>query len=100
MSLAAHRHALLALAVVSFAESSVFPIPPDVLLIPMILAARERAWLIAPVCTVASVVVGAAGYGIGDRKSVVLGKSVSLRLVNGGRLHIQQKHYHPTLYIP
>src|SRR3546814_16251654 len=65
MSLAAHRHALLALAVVSFAESSVFPIPPDVLLIPMILAARERAWLIATVCTVASVVGGAAGYGIG-----------------------------------
>jgi len=65
MSLAAHRHALLALAVVSFAESSVFPIPPDVLLIPMILAARERAWLIATVCTVASVVGGVAGYAIG-----------------------------------
>lgn len=65
MGLAAHRHALAALAVVSFAESSVFPIPPDVLLIPMILAARERAWLIATVCTVASVVGGVAGYGIG-----------------------------------
>jgi membrane protein YqaA with SNARE-associated domain len=65
MSLAAHRHALLALAVISFAESSVFPIPPDVLLIPMILAARERAWLIATVCTVASVVGGVAGYAIG-----------------------------------
>jgi len=65
MGLAAHRHALLALAVISFAESSVFPIPPDVLLIPMILAARERAWLIATVCTVASVAGGVAGYAIG-----------------------------------
>ena len=65
MGLAAHRHALLALAVISFIESSVFPIPPDVLLIPMVLAARDRAWLIAGVCTVASVVGGYAGYGIG-----------------------------------
>lgn len=65
MALAAHRHALLALALISFAESSVFPIPPDVLLIPMILAARERAWTIALVCTVASVAGGVAGYGIG-----------------------------------
>jgi membrane protein YqaA with SNARE-associated domain len=65
MGLAAHRHALLALAVISFAESSVFPIPPDILLIPMILAARERAWVIATVCTVASLAGGVAGYAIG-----------------------------------
>ena len=65
MDLAAHRHALAALAFISFIESSVFPIPPDVLLIPMILAARDRAWLIAAVCTAASVVGGVAGYGIG-----------------------------------
>ena len=65
MSLAGHRHALAALAAVSFIESSVFPIPPDVLLIPMVLAARERAWRIALVCTIASVAGGLAGYGIG-----------------------------------
>ncbi|TVR79263.1 MAG: DedA family protein [Rhodospirillales bacterium] len=65
ISLAAHRHALLALAAIAFIESSVFPIPPDVLLIPMIIAARDRAWLIAGVCTVASVLGGLAGYGIG-----------------------------------
>lgn len=65
MGLAVHRHALLALAAVSFIESSIFPIPPDVLLIPMVLAARERAWLIAGVCTIASVVGGYAGYAIG-----------------------------------
>ncbi len=65
MALSAHRHALWVLAVVSFAESSVFPIPPDVLLIPMVLAARGSAWRIALVCTVASVLGGFAGYGIG-----------------------------------
>ncbi len=65
MDLAGHRHALAALAFISFVESSVFPIPPDVLLIPMILAARDRAWVIAAVCTAASVVGGMAGYGIG-----------------------------------
>ena len=65
MGLAGHRHALWALFVVSFVESSVFPIPPDVLVIPMVLAARELAWKIAFVCTVASVLGGLAGYGIG-----------------------------------
>jgi len=59
------RYALAALALIAFAESSFFPVPPDVLLIPMVLAARDRAWLIAGVCTVASVVGGFAGYGIG-----------------------------------
>lgn len=54
-----------ALAGVSFAESSFFPIPPDILLIPMIIAARARAWLIAGVCTVASVLGGTFGYAIG-----------------------------------
>ena len=65
LSLAAHRHALVILAAVALIESSVFPIPPDVLLIPMVLAARRRAWLMAAVCTLASVAGGAAGYGIG-----------------------------------
>ncbi|MBL25976.1 MAG: cytochrome B [Rhodospirillaceae bacterium] len=65
MALAGHRHALPALAGVSFVESSVFPIPPDIMLIPMVLARRERAWLIATVCTIASVLGGLAGYAIG-----------------------------------
>jgi membrane protein YqaA with SNARE-associated domain len=65
LELSAHRHALWALAVVSFIESSIFPIPPDVLLIPMVLACREKAWRIALVCTVASVLGGLAGYAIG-----------------------------------
>ncbi len=58
-------YALWTLAAVSFIESSVFPIPPDVLLIPMILAAPHRAWLIAGVCTAASVTGGALGWWIG-----------------------------------
>jgi membrane protein YqaA with SNARE-associated domain len=65
MGLAAHRHARWALAVVSFAESSFFPVPPDVVLVPMVLADRSRAWLLATICTVASVAGGLAGYAIG-----------------------------------
>src|SRR6185295_13570259 len=63
--LAAHPRAIPALGVVSFLESSVFPIPPDVMLIPMVLANRQRAFTIALVCTVASVLGGLLGYAIG-----------------------------------
>ena len=65
MNFAAHRNAMWALFVISFIESSVFPIPPDILLVPMVLAAREKAWKIAAVCTLGSVLGGIAGYGIG-----------------------------------
>ncbi|WP_292288386.1 YqaA family protein [Marivita sp.] len=65
MSLADHPRALWVLACVAFIESSVFPIPPDVLMIPMILARPSRAWLIALVATVSSVLGGMLGYGIG-----------------------------------
>lgn len=65
LALAGHRHALGALFVVAFVESSIFPIPPDVLIIPMVLAAPTRAWRIALVCTLGSVLGGIAGYGIG-----------------------------------
>ncbi|WP_299641161.1 YqaA family protein [uncultured Ruegeria sp.] len=63
--LAEHPHALWALATVAFIESSFFPIPPDVLMIPMILARPSRAWLIATVALVASVLGGMLGYAIG-----------------------------------
>ena len=62
---AATPYALPALVVISFLESSIFPIPPDVLLIPMVLANPSRAWTYALACTGASVVGGWAGYGIG-----------------------------------
>lgn len=65
MSLARSPYALWALAFVAFIESSVFPIPPDVLMIPMIIAAPRRAFLIAGIATVASVLGGLLGYYIG-----------------------------------
>ncbi len=65
LALAGHRHASGWLAGVSFAESSVFPIPPDALLVPMALARPDRAWRLAWICTVASVLGGALGYAIG-----------------------------------
>ena len=65
ISLASGKHALWALAVVAFVESSFFPIPPDVLMIPMIIATPHRAFLIAGVAMVASVLGGMLGYAIG-----------------------------------
>jgi membrane protein YqaA with SNARE-associated domain len=76
LDLAGHRHALAALAAVAFVESSIFPIPPDVLIIPMVLAARERAWRIATVATVASALGGLAGYGIGAGLYEALGRAI------------------------
>ncbi|WP_116598593.1 YqaA family protein [Primorskyibacter marinus] len=65
LGLADHPQALWVLAFVAFIESSVFPIPPDVLMIPMILARPSRAWLIAVVAMVSSVIGGLLGYAIG-----------------------------------
>lgn len=76
MSMAGHRHAERALAGVSFIESSIFPIPPDVMLVPMVMAARDRAWRIAAICTIASVVGGLAGYAIGYFLYESIGKAI------------------------
>ncbi|RCK52220.1 cytochrome B561 [Thalassospira profundimaris] len=76
LSLASHRHATIALAIIAFAESSFFPIPPDILLIPMILAARNKAWRYATICMVASVLGGLAGYAIGHFLFESVGKPV------------------------
>lgn len=65
ISLAGRPRAPLALGAVSFAESSFFPIPPDVVLVPMALARPDRAWLYAAICTVTSVLGGLVGYLIG-----------------------------------
>lgn len=62
---AAHRHAPWYLGVLTFAEASFFPVPPDVMLAPMVLAKREKAWRYAMIASVTSVVGGAFGYLIG-----------------------------------
>jgi membrane protein YqaA with SNARE-associated domain len=62
---AATPHAMWTMGAVAFAESSFFPVPPDVMLIPMALAQPARAYLLAAWCTVASVLGGIAGYAIG-----------------------------------
>jgi len=63
---AAHKpYALWILGAVAFAESSFFPVPPDVMLIPMSLARPQRAWLYAGICTATSVLGGLLGYAIG-----------------------------------
>jgi len=65
MSWSAHPHAERILAALSFAESSFFPVPPDVMLAPMCLAQQDRAWRLAAITTIASLLGGIAGYAIG-----------------------------------
>jgi len=65
LKLSAHRRAGWALGGVSFAESSFFPIPPDLMLIPMVLADRNKAWRLAFICTLASALGALLGYAIG-----------------------------------
>ncbi len=76
ISLAESRHALWALAFVAFAESSFFPIPPDILMIPMIIARPSRAFLIAGVAMAASVAGGLLGYYIGAGLFETIGRPI------------------------
>ena len=69
-------YALWTLAFVAFIESSFFPIPPDILLIPMVIAALNRAWLLAGICTIASVTGGAFGYLIGAQLFDLVGQPI------------------------
>ena len=74
--LAAHRGAPKTLAFFSFVESSFFPIPPDVLLIPMVLADRTKWWRLALICTIASVLGALLGYAIGALAFEFIGKPI------------------------
>lgn len=76
LALAETPHALWALAAISFAESSVFPIPPHALVIPMVIARPDRWALIAFVCAGASVAGGAAGYALGAFAFEEIGRPV------------------------
>ena len=76
MGMAGSPRAPWALAVVSFIESSFFPIPPDVMLIPMVLSNRQKAWWYATIATVASVLGGLLGYAIGYFFFEAIGKPI------------------------
>jgi membrane protein YqaA with SNARE-associated domain len=76
MTQAAGPHATPVLAFLSFLESSVFPIPPDVMLVPMCLANRARAFFYALVCTVSSVLGGLLGYAIGFYLIETVGRAI------------------------
>jgi len=76
MGMAGSPRAPWALAIVSFVESSFFPIPPDVMLIPMVLRDRSKAWWYATVATVASVLGGLLGYAIGYFFFEAIGKPI------------------------
>jgi len=73
---AAGPNALLALVAIAFAESSFFPIPPDILLIPMMLARPREAWRLAAYCTLASVAGGLLGYAIGYYGFDLIGRPI------------------------
>ena len=73
MSLAASRHAPASLGVVSFTESSFFPLPPDILLIPMVVARRQHWFIYAAICTISSVLGAFVGYAIGALLFQVVG---------------------------
>lgn len=90
MRKAAHEKAPHALFWVAFVESSVFPIPPDVMLIPMVLANRAKAWMYATICTVGSVIGGLAGYAIGYYLFEYIGEPI-LKLYGYGAKYLETK---------
>ena len=75
---ASQKHATWFLGIISFAESSFFPIPPDIILIPMVLAKKARAFFYALICTLFSVLGGIFGYLIG----LLLFNSIGILLIN------------------
>jgi membrane protein YqaA with SNARE-associated domain len=88
MRMAGHKKAPQALFWVAFIESSVFPIPPDVMLIPMILAQRAKAFLYATICLAGSVIGGVAGYAIGYYLFDLVGEPI-LRVYGYGEKYQQ-----------
>jgi membrane protein YqaA with SNARE-associated domain len=100
LKLAEDPRALWWLALVSFAESSFFPIPPDAMLVPMTVARPARAWIIASVCTASSVAGGFLGYAIGYYFFETAGKwLVDLYGLQGGLEQYQQQFQEWGLWI-
>ena len=88
MRMAAGPNAPYVLALVSFLESSVFPIPPDVMLVPMVLADRRKAWRYAAIATLASVLGGMLGYAIGYFVFAALGEPILNFYGYGGKFEL------------
>lgn len=94
LSLSAKPNAMAFLFIVAFAESSFFPIPPDVMLIPMVLATPNKAWQIAGLATIASVLGGYFGYGIGVFAFDMIAKPI-LEFYNAlEQFHQFENYYH------
>ncbi|MCA3642067.1 MAG: DedA family protein [Methylobacterium sp.] len=103
LSLAASKRAPQALAAVSFTESSFFPVPPDVMLVPMVMAKPERAWNFALICTIASVLGALLGYAIGALLYDTLGAWLIRLYGHGDRMEnfrqLYQEHGHWIILI-
>jgi membrane protein YqaA with SNARE-associated domain len=93
LSLAESRHSTLALAGIAFAESSFFPLPPDLILLPMSLAKPQKAWFYAAVCTIASVLGGILGYAIGALLYDTLGQWIINLYGYGARIDALRAFY-------
>lgn len=93
LSLAESRHSTLALAGIAFAESSFFPLPPDLILLPMSLAKPNKAWFYAAVCTAASVVGGMLGYAIGALLYDTIGQKIIALYGYGPRIGVLREFY-------
>ena len=93
LALAGSRHAPWALALIAFAESSFFPLPPDLLLVPMSLARPRRALFYAAIATVASVAGGVLGYAIGALLYQTLGQWLISAYGYGNRLEALRLAY-------
>lgn len=76
MGISRHKHAVWGLGGISFIESSFFPLPPDIILIPMCIANRQKAFWYATVCSIASVLGGIFGYAIGYFLYDILGAPI------------------------
>ncbi len=94
LNLSAHNNAMFFLFLVAFAESSFFPIPPDVMIIPMVLATPLKAWRIASLATIASVLGGYFGYIIGAGFFDLIAKPI-LEMYNAlEQFQKFEKYYH------
>ena len=94
LNLSAKDNAILFLFIVAFIESSFFPIPPDIMLIPMILATPNKAWRIATTATVASVLGGYFGYSIGIFAFDLIAKPILEFYSAMEQFHEFENYYH------